>query len=163
MRLFDVVATAYKTLRKAPGNAVVVQLQTDLGEEREIELYQQPGIASGPTPGDKVASIDLGGYRVGIATHNYRVNIEVAAGETVIYSTNADGGTKQAEIKLGADGKVSISNTAADLTAVLNDLIAELKVFKTTGSPTNHVTDPGTIANLIAIEADLALLMQEAT
>lgn len=162
MRLFNIVATAYRALRSAPGKAVVVQLETQLGEQREIELYQLPGVASSPTPGDKIATINLGGYRIGIATQNYRVDLDVAAGTTTVYSTNAAGDAVQAQIRLGADGLVSISNTTGDLTTVLNDLIDELIAFKTFGSPTSHATDPSTIANLNLIKTALGQILQEA-
>lgn len=132
MRLFDVVATAYRTLRKAPGKAVVLQLETDLGEEREIELYQQPGIASGPTKGDKVATINLGGYRIGVATHNYRIDLDVTTGATTIYSTNSNGDAVQARIDLTTLGEVKINGdsktfvTHAELNTALQNFITAL-------------------------------------
>lgn len=152
MRLFEVVATAYKKLRKAPGKSVVIQLETELGEQRELELYQQPGLASGPTPGDQVATINLGGYRVGVATQNYKVEVDVAAGTTTIYSTDADGETLQSTIVLTADGEIHVNGetktfvTHAELDASLQTFITALNAHVHTsggsGSPTSSPVTP---------------------
>jgi hypothetical protein len=161
-RLYTIVKMIWQTLRRSPGAAITIQVESGLGESREIEYYQLPGISAGPTPQDRAATIEMNGFRVAVGSHNYRVAVEPTAGELIIYSTDADGSAAQAMVRLAPDGKISISNTAADLTTVLTDLIDELIAFRTTGSPTNHTADPGTIANLNLIKTDLGLILAEA-
>lgn len=152
MRLFDVVAASYKKLRKAPGKAVVIQLESDLGEEREVELYHPPGISSSPTVGDAVATINLGGYRIGIVTHNYRVELDTETGATTIYSTNAAGDTIQSRIDLDVAGNIDLNGngktfvTHAELDSALQSFITALNSHVHTsggsGSPTSSPVTP---------------------
>jgi hypothetical protein len=177
-----------------------MQVTDDASEDREVEYYQLPGIACGPTKEDRAASIDMRGYRVVVASHNYRVNVEVEAGQTRVYSTPADGsevvseidlqtdgtigvktydsGSPKAEIELLADGQATYKNDAGaevvlhtdglieqkngsqSLKTLIDSLIDELIAFRTTGSPTNHTTDPGTVTNLTTIKTNFGGLLK---
>lgn len=110
-RLFNIVDIIHQTLRKAPGDALSVQVDTPIGDNREIEYYQLPGYAAGPTVDDQAVAIQAGGYRVVIASHNYRLSVPIDPGQVKIYSTNADGDTLEASITLDTDGTVTITNT----------------------------------------------------
>ena len=109
--LARVVRSIFSRRQSAPGKAVVVQVAAEAGEERQVELYHSPGIASAPTKGDRIITIPIGrsAFRIAIGTHNYRVEIDAGEGETIVYSTNASGSTVQASIKLGTDGNIEIN------------------------------------------------------
>jgi hypothetical protein len=114
-RLYTTVKMIWQVLRTAPGKAITVQVTNALGEDREIEYYQLPGISAGPTPEDRAATIDMQGYRVAIASHNYRVEVETEAGALTIYSTNATGDTVQARIDLDTAGNIDLNGSARTL------------------------------------------------
>lgn len=143
---------------QAPGSAINTKVVEGSEEEftKEAEFYQLPGFISGPTKGDRLVLIPMeGGYEVVVASHNYRVGVSVTAGQTKIYSTNASGTTKQAEIILDTNGKIKFSNSSKSLKTVLDSLIDEIIALKTFGSPANHLVDPETITNLQTIKSDL--------
>jgi len=108
-RLYRIVKTLFDVLRKAPGKAIVIQVEAENGESREIEFYQLPGFAAGPTPKDRAATVNLQGYRVAVASHNYRIEVEAASGQTILYSTNSAGDTVKAKINMQADGKIGVT------------------------------------------------------
>jgi phage gp45-like len=109
-RLARAVKTMFQTRGSAPGKAVVVQTAAAGNAERTTEMYHPPGISSGPTAGDRVVEIPLsGGTRVIIASHNYRVEVDAAAGETKIYSTDTDGTQVKGLISLKTDGTIEIN------------------------------------------------------
>lgn len=117
----------------APGKSVLLKTKSGASQEREIELYHPPGISSAPTPEDRVVTIPVGsGVRVAVATHNYRIEVEPEAGETIIYSTNADGSTKQAEVKLTPSGDIELNGnsktfvTHAELDTALQTFVTAL-------------------------------------
>jgi hypothetical protein len=114
-RLYTIVKMIWQTLRRSPGAAITIQVESQLGETREIEYYQLPGISAGPTPQDRAATIDMNGYRVAVASHNYRVEVEPEAGQVIIYSTNASGDTEQARISLNTDGTIDLNGTGKTL------------------------------------------------
>ena len=120
----------YDTKGAAPGKAVLVKTAAAGSQERETEMYHNPGILSAPTKNDRVISIPLGtGTRVIVASHNYRVEIEPEAGETIIYSLNQAGDTVKAQIKLDNDGNIDLNGsgksfvTHAELDAALQSFI----------------------------------------
>lgn len=161
-RLFRIVKSVYLRLRKAPGPSVVVQADAGDGSEgREIEYYQLPGVAAGPTPEDLAVAVQAGGFRVVVASHNYRLDIPVDPGELRIYSTNASGDQLQANVRLMPSGKIRISNQIDDLAVLVEDLLDELIGLSTTGSPTTHVLSPAVIANLTAIKLRFGQLLEE--
>jgi len=114
-RLYTIVKMIWQTLRRSPGAAITIQVESQLGETREIEYYQLPGISAGPTPQDRAATIDMKGFRVAVASQNYRIEIEPEAGQVIIYSTNAAGDTEQARIGLNTDGTIDLNGTSKTL------------------------------------------------
>lgn len=153
----------FERLRLMPAAGPVIQITGGDGEARQVELYHPPGVSSAPAPDDAAVLIPVRrGYRVAVATHNYKIEINPESGGTTIYSTNAAGDTVQARLDLKPDGTIAISNQVEDWKTVLDALVDELIAFRTTGSPTNHATDPGTVANLNAIKLQIANLFVEA-
>jgi len=139
-----------------------INVKTIEGDEftRETEFYQLPGISSGITPGSQCVIQEIeGGYSVIVASHNYNLAVSVTGGQTKIYSTNASGTVKQAEIFLDTNGKIKLSNTTESLKSVIDSLIDELIAFKTFGAPTNHATDPATVINLQTIKTRIGSLL----
>ncbi|MBW8003297.1 MAG: hypothetical protein FVQ80_15000 [Planctomycetes bacterium] len=109
-RLVKIRSSKIARKGNAPGDAVIVQAEATKGDVLTAELYQQPGIYSAPPKNARGVFVPLGGsrkYGVVIATHNYELNIQVAEGETTIYSTTVDGKTIKALISL--DGSPGIS------------------------------------------------------
>ncbi len=114
MRLYRIVKTAFKKLRSAPGQAVTVEAENTSGT-LELPYYQLPGISAGPTDGDKAVVVNIAGFRIVIASHNYRAGEAASAGEVVIYSTDSGGDAAQARIKLNTDGNIDLNGTGRTL------------------------------------------------
>jgi hypothetical protein len=109
-RIGQVVKSLFTRLRLMPAAAPVVEVQGADGETRDVELYHPPGISSAPTEGDSVVMVPIrAGYRVGVASRNYGVSVNVTAGAITVYSTNAAGDTIQARIDLDDAGNVAIT------------------------------------------------------
>lgn len=110
MSLGEVDSFEFEERGQAEGPAINVKYKDSDSFTEENEFYQLPGIASGPTKGDRVVILPIeGGYRVIIAAHNYKVGVDVQPGETKVFSTDASGNTKQAEIWLKATGEIEIT------------------------------------------------------
>lgn len=146
-RIAQVVKTLFQTRGAAPGKSVVVQTNGAGGEERTTEVWHNPGVSSGPTPEDRAAVLEIpAGGRVIVATHNYKIEVDAAAGETIIYSTNAAGDTKQAEIKLTTDGNIDLNGTGrtlvthAELDTAIQGLVSYINGHTHSGVTTG--TDP---------------------
>jgi len=177
-RLYRIVKMTFDILRAAPGKSVIIQVQSENDEEHEIEYYQLPGFAGGPTPQDRATTVSMNGYRVAVASHNYRVNVEVEPGQTRVYSTPADGSAVMAEVDMLPDGQLTAQNDAGakavlhtdglieaandsqSLKALVDSLVDELVAFRTFGSPTQHATDPGTVTNLQSIKSQFGQLLK---
>lgn len=132
-RLNIIKGILYKAKGAAPGKAVVLTTKAAGGQERETELYHPPGLSSGPTPEDIGVEVSSGtAGRVTIAAHNYKLEIEVTAGETILYSTSADGETLKSTIKLDTNGNILLNGdsktfvTFAALNTALQGLITGL-------------------------------------
>lgn len=111
----------------APGKSVVIQTIAAGNQEHTVELYHPPGVSSGPTENDRVIILPVGsGVKVGIATHNYKIEVEVSAGETILYSTDSDGKEVKAQIKLDTDGNI-IMNEGTDHAASFEKLKTEIE------------------------------------
>lgn len=158
-RLGRIVKSTFERLRKAPGQAIVIQIENDGGEVREVELYQLPGIASGPTPKDRAIILSMGGYRVAIATHNYRVGAEAEPGQVRIFSTDAAGDSVQGEVLLNTDGTVDLNGSAkrfvtwAELdTALQTHTHAAGALLDSTAAPVTGTTGPPVALDISAAE-----------
>lgn len=165
IELFKVASATIKTLRSAPGPAVVITGTGIGGIAREREVFNPAGFASMPPKDAHGLFFPLGGrYGVVIGGHNYKVTISLADGETEIFSTTADGATLKAQIVLGADGKVKVVNDAGkSLKTILTTLIQHVRDLATincvVGSPVT--LNPATIANLNADVTELAALLKD--
>ncbi|MDC7218649.1 MAG: hypothetical protein PQJ59_01840 [Spirochaetales bacterium] len=135
MGLEKVTESTNATKGSAPGPAVILTTSAAGDQERTRELYHPPGVRSAPTPEDRAVIVPVeGGVKVAVATHNYRIALEVSAGETVIYSTKADGSEVKAKIKLDAEGNVAINDggkAAARQTDEIQSTSAEDPTFWT--------------------------------
>lgn len=142
IRFFRVVKSFVDVLRKAPGEAIIVQVKTGLGEDRVMEYYQLPGISAAPTPQDRVATVSVDGYQVAIASNNYKIEVNTAPGGLTLYSTDATGDTIQAKIDLDGSGNISLNGegrtlvTHAELDTALQGLILAINSHTHTGVQT---------------------------
>lgn len=115
--LITIASTAIKRWHSAPGNAVTVVGTGRGGAAVEAELYQLPGVFARPVKDARGIMLNVGPgrrYTVVIATHDYRVNINIAAGETAIYSTDS-AGTVKARIDLDAAGVIKLNGATKRL------------------------------------------------
>jgi hypothetical protein len=162
-RLYTIVKMIWQVLRRSPGEAVTIQVESGLGESREIEYYQLPGISAGPTPQDRAATIEMNGFRVAVASHNYRVGVEPQAGELILFSTNADGSASQAMVRLKPDGNIDLNGdgktlvTHAELDTALQGLVDYINAHTHSGVSSGSSTSgppsaPGTL-DISAAEA----------
>jgi hypothetical protein len=161
MNIIKVILSYFGKFAKNDNNSQIAKLIEYNEFISEAQFFQTAGIISGLTPNDEivVSRLDGGGYRVGIASFNYKIGIEATSGQTKIYSTDPTGLIKQAEIILDSNGKVKLSNSTQSIKALLDDLIDELIDFKTFGTPSNHTTDPTTITNLNLIKTKIGQLL----
>jgi len=137
-RLVEVVKSLFEKRTTAPAKAVIIQTIASETVERRTELYHPPGISSAPTEEDRAIEIPLGsGVKVAIATHNYKVEVEPDAGEIIIYSTNSDGDTVQATIKLTDDGNIEFNGDTYNL-VMYQALASELSKFITSLNSHTH-------------------------
>lgn len=129
--LSKVTGIRYGKRGAAPGKSVLIRTATAI-EERELEMYHPPGVASAPTEADQVVDVPIGTKRIIIASHNYLIEVEPEAGETILYSTNSDGTAEAARVHLKNDGTIEINGntkslvTHAELNTALQTMITAL-------------------------------------
>lgn len=107
-----------ETKGNAPGQSVVMQGAGMDGQSITAEVYQAPGVLAMPGDGARGVWLPIGGssrYGVVVALQNYALSIQVEAGETAIYSTDAAGGTVKALLKLKADGSIELNGSSKKL------------------------------------------------
>lgn len=163
--LVKVASSALKRWHSAPGNAINISATGLGGQAVEAELFELPGIFSRPVADARAVVINIGEgrrYAVAIAGHDYRVNINISAGETCIYSQDS-GGTVQARIDLDATGKIGVSNAVGkDLKTILTALIQHVRdlvsINCVVGAPVT--LNPATIATLNADIVELGGLLK---
>ena len=160
--LARVTRSYVSTLWGGPGETVNIEAVGLGGAGLDAELNAHTGFASRPPRGSRGVVLPLGRGRrhcVVIATHNYSVSINLAEGETAIYSTSADGKTLRAQVVLDNAGKVKVSNASRSLYTTLKTLVEHLRDLTTvncvSGSPVT--LSPASIALL---NADLSALGQ---
>lgn len=169
MGIAEIVAIAsstYKALRGASGKTVNVKATGIGGAGIEAEYYQAGGVFHRPPRNVRGIFLPIGpGRRYGVVISGvaYKLNIEVEDGETVIYSTDASGINLKAKIRLGADGKIAISNQIKSLKTVLASLIDHLSGLTTINCvPGSPVTlNPAVIAQLTQDKVDLTMLLKD--
>lgn len=147
--LRTVTGISFKKKGAAPGKSVIIQTESSGGQERNSEMYHNPGISSGPTKSDRIIEVSAGsGVRVAIAAHNYRIEVEVIDGETIIYSTNTAGDTVKSVIKLDNAGNIDLNGdgkkfvTHAELDTALQAFITALNI--NIGTKLDGAGTPGT-------------------
>lgn len=162
--LATVESTTIDKKAGAPGKAVIVKDVGLGGGTTTTEMYQQAGVVSRPAKGARHIKIPLGTGRrsmVSIACHNYNVTIEVAEGETAIYSTTADGKTLKGQIRIGNDGKIIVKNDVEDFAKLFADLIDEVSGIITTGNSVTQKVNGATKTRLSQIKTRAAKLLKE--
>lgn len=114
--ILRVASSTVKAWKSAPGEAAVVKGPGVGGAVLEVELFGAPGVVGRPGQGARVVHIPITSkYRVGIAAHNYALSIEYDEGETVVYSSSADGQTLQATARLKNDGTIELNGDGESL------------------------------------------------
>ena len=162
MAISKITSAEYKRKGSNPGKSLIIKTLAAGNQERETELYNVPGIASGPTPDDIAVEVPSGtSGRIAVATQNYRLEVEVTAGQTKIYSTSADGETLEALIFLDETGKITIENDAQNLATVLSSLIDNVKSIITVGSPTTQAISSASQALLDIDKNNLLQILKE--
>jgi len=144
-----------ETKGNSPGKSVVMQAEGLDGQTLTAEVYQAPGVLAIPGDGSRGVWLPIGGssrYGLVVAMQNYSLNIQIEAGETAIYSTDAAGGTVKALIKLKADGTIEINGsskklvTHTELNTALQTFITALNLHThgviSLGAPTSPPAGP---------------------
>jgi len=138
--LEKVTGISFRTKGAAPGKAVIIQTIAAGDQERNAEMYHNPGISSAPTKEDRVISVPIGtGTRVIIACHNYRIEVEPDSGETIIYSTDSAGDIVKSTIKLDNDGNIDLNGDGKKFVTYA-ELNTALQTFKTALNLHVHAT-----------------------
>lgn len=138
------VSTLWKSLSSRFGKHLKVQTGSNLiikgtglgGIADECEAMQHFGFASSPPEGTILVVIPIGpGSRDqrSVAEHNYNLEITLAPGESINFSSSADGKTLKAYTRYYADGKIKIANevqpTPASLKTILDNRNSALNTF----------------------------------
>jgi hypothetical protein len=128
------------------GKSIELTQEAYEDDELESELYQQPGIRSRPTKGDKGLFVPLGARGTGItvAINNYKIDLDVNEGEIRVYSTNTDGDELKASMLLDNDGNV-VFNDGEDTAVRFSKLKEAFDQLKSDFD--NHVNKWNTFAS----------------
>jgi hypothetical protein len=125
----------YKVKGSSPGKSIVLKTNAAGDQGRETSHYQLHGISSGPTPEDVGIEVSIGtAGRVIVATHKYKLEVSVTAGETKIFSTSADGQTLKSLIELDVSGNIKLNGdtktfvTHAELDTAIQSFITALNL-----------------------------------
>jgi hypothetical protein len=163
MNIIKVILSIFKKFAKNDDNSQIAKTIEGGEFVSEVEFFQTPGIVSGLTPSDQiiVSKIDGGGYRVGIASFNYKIGIDCLPGELKLFSTDVTGENEMAIIELGnLTGLIRIANQVEDLKSVLDFLIDSISAGITVGSATTQAFDATTQANLLLAKTRLATILK---
>ena len=124
----EISKVGYAKRAETPGKTVSLEIR-DAISARTVEMMHPPGVMSGPTVGDIAVTVDAGPrVRIAVGSRNYRVEVVVSAGETIIYSTNAAGDTIGATIKLDVAGNIDLNGSDENL-AMYGPLNTALQLF----------------------------------
>ena len=107
--LVSIESSAIETLGKAEGPSVIATASGDAARGYDAEVYSAHGVVSRPSKKTKGIRIQLGKLSIILAAYTYGVDPPENAGETKIYSTDADG-EEEASHLLGNDGTHTFNN-----------------------------------------------------
>lgn len=131
--LVKVISTAQKKRATAPGSQYIATA-TGIGKTPcTAEIYNPVGIATRPGRNAKLLLIPFGGgkTRVAIGGVNYEVIVNLAEGESALYSTTAGSETIMAQVQACNDGKIKIRNVTYSLKTILTANNNALLTFAT--------------------------------
>ncbi len=162
MGLMRLVKTAFARKGNAPGDSYITQAGGAEGDVLTPEVYTLPGIVSCAPDGTLGLFVPFSGRRgVIAATNNYQITIDVARGETTIYSTTPDGKTIKARLDLDGEGNIDLNGdskrlvTHAELNTALQNMVtwinAHMHATAATGPPVTP-TPPLLILDISAAE-----------
>lgn len=120
-----------KRLQAASGKSLLVDIEEH--GTSDAEMYQNPGIYNKPQDGAVGVKLEISGMNIIVGAHDYKVDEDIEAGETLIYSYD-DSGSILAKILLDASGNVVIndgSNYAARVEDAVQSTSAEDSTFWT--------------------------------
>lgn len=118
IELVTIFKTSLSRFRGASGATVNASATGLGGVGIEAEYLQAGGVMHRPGKATRSLFIPVGRnrrYGVIFGAQNYNVSISVEDGETVIYSTTADGKTVKAKIKLDASGNIELNGNTNHL------------------------------------------------
>jgi len=131
--LMRLAKTVFTRKGNAPGDSYITQAEGAEGDVLTPEIYTLPGIVSCAPDGTLGLFVPFSGRRgVIVATNNYQIAIDVARGETTIYSTTPDGKTVKAQIDLDGEGHIDLNGdgkklvTYAELNTALQSLVTAI-------------------------------------
>ena len=148
----EISKVGYAKRAETPGKTVSLEIR-DAISARTIEMMHPPGVMSGPTVGDVAVTVDAGPrVRIAVGARNYRIEVEVGEGETVIYSTDRFGAQVKSSIRLGNDGTIEINGSSERL-ALFGALDAALQLFAgAVDTQLKALGQPGAVLDISAAE-----------
>jgi len=138
--LVEIVRHIFIRKGRSPGKSIIAQTRAGAGQERELDFYQLPGIASGPTEGDRGITIQTQGGRIIVGTCNYKIELNPNTGETILYSTNQSGDSVEARIDLKNNGNIELNGnsksfvTYSELNTALTNYVTQLNLSLASGA-----------------------------
>lgn len=138
--LVQIVRHIFIRKGRSPGESIVAQTKAGAGQERELDFYQLPGFASGPTEGDVGITIQTQGGRIIVGSCNYKISVNPSTGETIIFSTNSAGDSVEAQINLKPNGDINLNGdskrlvTYSELNTALSNYVTQLNLSLASGS-----------------------------
>jgi len=107
--LARLINARFKVKQGAPGSSLSVDMQTEGDTTDNADLFHLPGIFGIPQDGIQGVYVDVKGMNIIVATHDYRLNIVLAKGETLFYSYDASGNIL-ASAKCNAAGEFVVND-----------------------------------------------------
>ncbi len=150
------------------GKSIIATASGSADKGETAQVFGQPGLITNPSKNNIGLRLSKGSLDIIIGTMNYLIPLPENNGETLLYSTDADGVLKSSilldnvgNIKMNSQaGKLGFKNNADDLFTILSELITEISAIATFGSPTNHVLKPDTIAKFTVLNTRLSTIME---
>jgi hypothetical protein len=95
-----------------PGKSVYPKVESTSGGAMEIDFFQSPNAMANPAKDVRIIFVPVNGGKkagVGIAGHNYKVDLSIDQGGYTIFATDASGATVKTKIELKPDGKLAVT------------------------------------------------------